>query len=514
MIEKVAEDLRRGEWIGSGGDRCDQRFIVRSKTSQKIDIKFSRRDRKTSGSEGRRECRSFIEVLGNRLISLFESGQLEVCLHEMSMGLSKEEAMESRPYLMRAFNNFSSDLKPDLGIALPNLQKLGMAGNKFTGSIPAALSNASDFQEIDIPTNYFTGNIPMELGNLGNLTWLNANMNLLGNYSVDDLSFLRPLTNCSQLQTLDISYNRLGGSLPPVVGNLNILVYLDVSFNKFSKEIPAELGDCLGLEALYVQGNFFEGTIPDLSKLRGIQYLDLSHNLTSQIEAIWHSCFLRGGVVFDFPVLVEKVNKNCLPTSTFEHFYQKISYQELLNATDGFSEMNLIGSGNFGNVYKGKLGLDEVSVAVKVLNLKKKGASRSFIAECQALRSIRHRNLVNILTACSSIDYGDQDFKALVYEFMPNGNLDRWLHLEDGLRHLRNLSLLQRVNIAIDVASALLYLHHECHIPIIHCDLKPSNILLDDELTARISDFGLARLLLESSKHAFLSQLNSVQSSH
>ncbi|XP_040992097.1 probable LRR receptor-like serine/threonine-protein kinase At3g47570 [Juglans microcarpa x Juglans regia] len=171
--------------------------------------------------------------------------------------------------------------------------------------------------------------------------------------------------------------------------------------------------------------------------------------------------------------------------------------------------MNLIGSGNFGTVYKGKLGLDEVSVTVKVLNMKKKGASRSFIAECQVLRNIQHRNLVDILTACSSIDFGGQDFKPLVYEFMPNGNLDIWLHPEDGLKQLRNLSLIQRVNIAIDVASALLYLHHECHIPIIHCDLKPSNILLNDELTAHISDFGLARLLSKSNKHAFPSQLSS-----
>ena len=206
---------------------------------------------------------------------------------------------------------------------------------------------------------------------------------------------------------------------------------------------------------------------------------------------------------------LRKSKKKCLSISSFGRTYQKISYEELLNATDGFSLRNLIGSGNFGSVYKGKLGLDEPTVAVKVLNLQKQGASKTFIAECEALRNIRHRNLVKIVTACSSIDFGGKDFKALVYEFMPNGSLEMWLHPQDGLSQLRNLNLLQRMNIAIDVASAFLYLHHHCQTPIIHCDLKPSNILLDDDLTARVSDFGLARLLLKSGKKAFLNQLSS-----
>jgi serine/threonine protein kinase len=156
--------------------------------------------------------------------------------------------------------------------------------------------------------------------------------------------------------------------------------------------------------------------------------------------------------------------------------------------------------GSFGSVYKGILDQGRHTVAVKVLNLLRHGASKSFMAECEALRNIRHRNLVKVLTSCSSIDYQGHDFKALVYEFMGNGNLDEWLHptprINEALEEPRGLSLLQRLNIAIDVANALDYLHHHCQTPIVHCDLKPSNVLLDDEMIGHVGDFGLARFLL------------------
>jgi serine/threonine protein kinase len=164
--------------------------------------------------------------------------------------------------------------------------------------------------------------------------------------------------------------------------------------------------------------------------------------------------------------------------------------------TSGFSPRNLIGSGSFKFVYKGIVDQDRRIIAVKVLNLQQKGASKSFMAECNVLRNIRHRNLVKILTCCSRMDYSDNEFKALVYEFMANGSLEKWLHQDlDNKNQSRNLNLLQRLNIAIDVASSLHYLHDRCERPIIHCDLKPSNVLLDNNIIAHISDFGLARLL-------------------
>ncbi|CAH8267784.1 unnamed protein product [Arabidopsis lyrata] len=144
--------------------------------------------------------------------------------------------------------------------------------------------------------------------------------------------------------------------------------------------------------------------------------------------------------------------------------------------------------------------------------MQRRGAMKSFMAECESLKDIRHRNLVELLTACASIDFQGNEFRALIYEFMPNGSLDMWLHpeeVEEIRRPSRTLTLLERLNIAIDVASVLDYLHVHCHEPIAHCDLKPSNTLLDDDLTAHVSDFGLARLLLKFDQESFFNQLSS-----
>lgn len=193
----------------------------------------------------------------------------------------------------------------------------------------------------------------------------------------------------------------------------------------------------------------------------------------------------------------------------------KVSYADLVRATNGFSSDNLVGTGSFGMVYKGMLdddGSDGLQVvAVKVLNLQLREASRGFMSECETLKNVRHRNLVKILTVCSSVDFRGNDFKAVVFDFMANGSLDDWLNPKENQQfQSKNLSFAQRLNIAIDVASALEYLHCQCETPIVHCDLKPSNILLDSNITAHVSDFGLAKLLKETTSKSSLGSTGSI----
>ncbi|KAL2514600.1 putative LRR receptor-like serine/threonine-protein kinase [Forsythia ovata] len=162
-----------------------------------------------------------------------------------------------------------------------------------------------------------------------------------------------------------------------------------------------------------------------------------------------------------------------------------------MQGTQGYSENYLIGSGSFGSVYRVTLN-DGTDVAVKVFDLQNQNAFKSFDVECEVLRNLRHRNLCKVFSTCSN-----QDLKALVLEYMSNGSLEKWLYSDDCL-----LDILQRINIMIDVACALEYLHYGYSTYIVHCDLKPSNVLLDEDMVVHLSDFGIAKLLGEGESNA------------
>ncbi|KAG7020599.1 Receptor kinase-like protein Xa21, partial [Cucurbita argyrosperma subsp. argyrosperma] len=301
----------------------------------------------------------------------------------------------------------------------------------------------------------------------------------------------RAFVDLRGLQLLDLSSNHLSGPIPDELQQLNALRTLNLSFNDLEGVVPMELRN---ITNLYLQGNpklcdgYFScaatGTKGKVIKIVVVSVL-------SALLAI----FLVFGTLVYFMRRKSKVPLS-LSTEWVKGKPEMISHRELCLATDNFCPENMIGKGSFGTVYRGCLE-QGIGIAVKVFNTERAGSVRSFLAECEALRHVRHRNLVKLITSCSSIDLKQQEFLALVYEFLSNGSLDSWIHKhklhEDG----SGLNLLERLNIAIDVASALDYLHNGYDVPIVHCDLKPSNIILSEDMTAKVGDFGLARFLME-----------------
>lgn len=164
----------------------------------------------------------------------------------------------------------------------------------------------------------------------------------------------------------------------------------------------------------------------------------------------------------------------------------RFSYRELKKATNGFGDRELLGSGGFGKVYKGKLPDSDEYVAVKRISHESKQGVREFMSEVSSIGHLRHRNLVQLLGWCRR-----REDLLLVYDFMPNGSLDMYLFDENPKVIL---AWKQRFKIIKGVASGLLYLHEGWEQTVIHRDIKAANVLLDSEMNGRVGDFGLAKL--------------------
>ncbi|GJT69335.1 kinase-like domain-containing protein [Tanacetum coccineum] len=281
------------------------------------------------------------------------------------------------------------------------------------GLIPDSLGNLSLLTELHLDSNNLEGHIPSCLGKCKELTVLSLRDNRLSGKIPKQILQLPSLTI-----GLDLSQNSLSSSIPLDIKDLKMMNILDLSYNNLSGTITNSLGECVSLTTLNLQGNQFQGIIPSsIHSLRGLEgevpVVGVFAN-ASAFSVLGNNRLCGGLVKLELPKCKEKGSKK--------------KRREIATSQPSQS------SGNERSVYKGILDSHDAKfVAVKVLHLHNRGARKSFLAECEAWRNIRHRNLLKIITSCSSTDFQGNDFKALVYEFMSNGSVHDWLHSKYGI---------------------------------------------------------------------------------
>ncbi|KAL6326544.1 hypothetical protein AAG906_008406 [Vitis piasezkii] len=321
--------------------------------------------------------------------------------------------------------------------------------NHIYGGIPTGIVNLVNLDRLEVWNNQLSGNIPSDIGKLQELDVLIFNGNNFSGTtpsSVDnEINNTAPenippqvVSFSSLLIYLGLSQNYLTGPLPIELlsmqgnsfqGSIPSSFSLNLSYNNFVGEVPIK-GVFKNASATSIVGNSqLSGGIPEFQLPRCIFKEPKKGSLSLAVKIIIStvSGILGIGFVLAFLIFYRLNKKRREPiSSSSEKSLLKVSYQSLLWANDGFSSSNLIGVGSFGSVYRGILVHDGTVIAVKVLNLLRKGVSKSFIAECEVLRNIRHRNLVKVLTACSGADYQacmlHSSFPTAMASFRPGRN--------------------------------------------------------------------------------------------
>ncbi|KAL6861905.1 hypothetical protein ACP4OV_017605 [Aristida adscensionis] len=422
--------------------------------------------------------------------------------------------------LMLHHNQLAGAIPPSLGHCV-NLEILDLSYNGLQGPIPervAALSSLKLY--LNLSSNHLEGPLPIELSKMDMILALDLSANELAG------AIPAQLGGCVALEYLNLSGNALRGALPAPVAALPFLRVLDVSRNALSGPLPAAaLQASTSLREANFSYNNFSGAVPGPGVLGNLSAAAFRGNpgLCGHVAGIAACESKRArrrrplvpavvGIVAAVSVMLCAVGCRSMATArarrlgrrsmrlvgdgedqTAEREYPRVSYRELAEATGGFEQGSLIGAGRFGRVYEGTL-RDGARVAVKVLDPKGGGeVSGSFKRECEVLRRTRHRNLVRVITTCST-----DSFNALVLPLMRNGSLEDHLYgggNGGGGGGGDGLDFAQIMGVVSDVAEGMAYLHHYAPVRVVHCDLKPSNVLLDDGMRAVISDFGIARLV-------------------
>ncbi|KAL2242174.1 UNVERIFIED_CONTAM: Receptor protein-tyrosine kinase CEPR1 [Sesamum indicum] len=415
-------------------------------------------------------------------------------------------------------NNLEGKL-PEGILSLPHVSIIDVGYNNFTGSIPKAILNARNLSELFMQGNRISGVIPPEISLAVNLVKIDLSNNLLSGPIPSEIGNLR------WLNLLLLQGNKLSSSIPESLSSLKSLNVLDLSSNHLTGKIPESLSDLLP-NSLNFSNNQLSGPIP-LSFLKGglLESLSGNPNLCvpahldssspnfpicaqtynrKKLNCIWvigisvgilivgtilflKRWFNRDRVVLD--------NDDAFSSSFFSYdvkSFHRLSFDQR-EIIDSMIDKNIVGYGGSGTVYKIELNNGEVVAVKKLWSQKSKDSAsddqlildKELKTEVETLGSIRHKNIVKLYCYFSSLDCS-----LLVYEYMSNGNLWDALHRGKVL-----LDWPTRHQIALGIAQGLAYLHHDLMPPIIHRDIKSTNILLDVDYQPKVADFGIAKVL-------------------
>ncbi|KAG1367605.1 brassinosteroid LRR receptor kinase BRI1-like [Cocos nucifera] len=406
----------------------------------------------------------------------------------------------------------------------------------YMGSTQYTFNDNGSMIFLDLSYNQLVGEIPRELGSMYYLMILNLGHNMLSGPIPSDLG------NLHYVGVLDLSHNALQGPIPSSFSGLSMLSDIDLSNNGLNGTIP-ELGQLATFPRYRYENNSGLCGFP-LPSCEGSANANSSgqHRKSRRRQAslagsvamgLLFSLFCIGLIIVAVETRKRKRRKKesnndsrdfyvdnsrshsgtansnwkltatkealSINLATFEKAPRKLTFADLLEATNGFHNDSLIGSGGFGDVYKAQLKDDSVVAVKKLIHVSGQG-EREFMAEMETIGKIKHRNLVSLLGYCK---VGEE--RLLVYEYMKYGSLEDVLH--DRKKAGIKLNWAARRKIAVGAARGLAFLHHNCIPHIIHRDMKSSNVLLDENLEARVSDFGMARLMSATDTHLSVSTL-------
>ncbi|KAL3528433.1 hypothetical protein ACH5RR_007755 [Cinchona calisaya] len=396
---------------------------------------------------------------------------------------------------------------------------LQLAGNQLTGVVPPEIGNMRNFSMLHLGFNQFYGKLPSEIGLMG-LVVLNITRNSFSGEIPTEIGKIK----C--MQNLDLSYNNFSGTFPASFNNLTDLSKFNISYNPYiSGVIPATgqlatfekwsfLGDPLLHLPPFIDNttNGGQGSKHDGGKkptklgaflvflvlilaflICGVMTLIVCLIIKSPTDSPGYLLEESKGMhelvstsSSYSPWLSDSVKVIRLDKTTFTH-------SDILKATSNFSNDRIVGRGGSGIVYRGVLP-DGTEVAVKKIQREGVEGEKEFQAEMEVLSGNGfgwpHPNLVTLYGWC--LDGSD---KLLVYEYMEGGTL------EDIITDRTTFTWRRRIEVAIDVAQALVFLHHDCYPSIVHRDVKASNVLLDKKGKALVTDFGLARVINGGGSH-------------